>query len=82
MQDKAFYLGNVGLDNECSHVGDCEDIKPRIGLRPSFHALWHLHPLGVVDNLTDFDADAWRVAEKAAIKKTGKIGCYRYTCRP
>lgn len=41
--------------------------------RPSFHALWHLKALNVVDNLTDFASTAWDEAEKTAETKAPVI---------
>ena len=59
--------------NKSHQIRDCKNIKPRVGLRPSFHALWHLLPLGVVSNLTDFKSDDWKVAAKAAKKNPVKV---------
>lgn len=30
-----------------------------VGFRPSFHALWHLQALGVIDDLETFEPNAW-----------------------
>lgn len=60
-------------ENESCHVDVCDDIKPRVGLRPSFHALWHLSKLGVVDDLTDFTSADWEAAGEAAKEKPVKV---------
>lgn len=36
------------------------------GFRPSFHALWHLSALRVVDDLSTFSSQVWKTAAKAA----------------
>ncbi|MEP2781229.1 MAG: S8 family serine peptidase [Pseudoruegeria sp.] len=41
--------------------------------RPSFHALWHLKALNVVDNLTEFASTAWDEAETTAKTKAPVI---------
>lgn len=61
------------LKNESINSDDCKEIKPRVGLRPSFHALWHLFPLGVVENLTNFTSNDWEAAARAAKKKPIKV---------
>ncbi|KKL88485.1 hypothetical protein LCGC14_1924250, partial [marine sediment metagenome] len=40
-----------------------QDHPTGAGLRPSFHALWHLEELGVIDDLTSFSSPAWDAAE-------------------
>lgn len=37
--------------------------------RPSFHALWHLEKLGVVDDLKTFESEIWDQVEQEAEKK-------------
>lgn len=44
------------------------DHKTGVGFYPEFPALWHLHALGVVDDLVNFYSKDWEAAEKSALE--------------